>query len=135
MATISKFNRPTGDPVQATEQPTEEVKTEETKEEIPKATYTINPPRFQPKPRMSPEDEYADVLKQIDIAKANNQASLIIKYDLQDLAWQKLSQAGYKLERRILDKAVQDSEFGKEKDPNKVEFEINLREFNQAYFK
>jgi hypothetical protein len=84
---------------------------------------------------MSPEDEYKDVLKQIELAKANNQASLIIKYDLQDLAWQKLSQAGYKIERRVLDKAVQDSEFGKEKDPNKVEFEINLREFNQAYFK
>jgi hypothetical protein len=135
MATISKFNRTSGDPIQTQEQLTEEVKTEETKQEIPKATYTINPPRFQPKPRMSPEDEYKDILRQIDIAKANNQASLVIKYDLQDLAWQKLSQAGYKVERRVLDKSVQDSEFGTEKDPNKIEFEINLREFNTAYFK
>lgn len=124
MATISKFNRPTGDPVPAQEEP---------QKEIPKASFTVMPPRFQPKPPQSPQEEYDEVLKEIEAAKENKQSSVIIKHDLQDLAWQKLSQAGYKLQRKVLDRAGDyDSANVGEKDPNKVEFEISLTEFNRT---
>jgi hypothetical protein len=132
MATISKFNRPEGDPVEAKIEPT----VAEERKEIPKATFTINPPRFQPKPQITPEQEYEEVLKEIETAKGNNLPRIIIKRDLRDLAWQKLSQAGYKLQRRVLERTGQyDAANISEKDPNNVEFEINLTEFNEAYFK
>ncbi len=126
MATISKFNRPEGDPVEAKEEPIAV--------EPKKATYTINPPRFQPKPQVTPEVEYEEVLKEIEAAKLNGQKVVIIKRDLRDLAWQKLSQAGYKLKRTVLERTGDyDSANISDKDQNKVQFEINLTEFNKPY--
>ncbi len=131
MATISKFNRPEGDPVEAKE---EAVISEPEQKEIPKATYTINPPRFQPKPQVTPEVEYEEVLKEIEVAKLNGLRIVTIKRDLRELAWQKLSQAGYKIQRRVLERTGDyDAANISDKDPNRVEFEINLTEFNKPY--
>lgn len=129
MATISKFNRPEGDPVETKEETT----VAEPKKEIPKATYNIMPPRFQPKPQLTPEEELTEATKIIEEGKANNRHSVIIPFDLKDLAWQKLSQQGYKLTRRVLDR-IGEYDYANvgEKDPNRIEFEVNLNEFNRT---
>jgi len=139
MAKLSSFNRPEGDPQPTVEQTenvappeTAESITEEKKLETPKATFTINPPRFQPKVQLTPEQEYEEVLKEIEEGKQKGKSSVIIKHDLQDLAWQKLSQAGYKIQRKVMDRTGIQQGYVGDKDPNKIEFEINLKEFNRT---
>lgn len=103
-------------------------------EETTTATVEIKPPKFMSyqKVQLSPEAELEDVEKRIDEAKKNGLRSLKIKQDLQDYAWQKLSQKGYKITRRVLERLVQTNANADELDQNRIEFEINLVEFNRT---
>src|SRR6187399_1791016 len=81
------------------------IKETEVQEPIPTATVEIRPPRFaSQKPELTPQEELDEARRLIEQANANNLQKVIIPHDLKDLAWQKLSQEGYKIKRQILPK-------------------------------
>lgn len=107
---------------------------EATKEPIETARIEIKPPQFvaAEKVQLTPEQELEKALSIIEDAKNNQQSSVKIAGDLSDYTWQKLSQKGYKIQRRVLPRLVQTNVNADELDQNRIEFEINLKEFNRT---
>ena len=106
----------------------------EVEQEIPTARVEIKPPTFmRNREPLTPQQELDEARRIIEEGKLNNLNKVFINHDLQDLAWQTLSKEGYKLTRRVLPRLVQMSEHIEPLDPNRIQFEISLTEFNKPY--
>ncbi len=103
-------------------------------DQIPTAKVEIKPPKFMIPNRvpLSPKEEYDEVKKAIEEGRNNNRIAIIIAHDLQDYAWQKLSQEGFKLKREVLPRLIPNPKVQAcELDTNRVQFTISLTEFNR----
>lgn len=82
----------------------------------------------------TPEQEFEEVMQIINEGKAAKSPRVYVEHDLTDFTWQKLSKMGYKLSRRHLEKTfVNPGLHEGDLDPNRVQFEISLTEFNRSY--
>ena len=100
---------------------------------IPTAKVEIRPPFFGKQAiQLTPQEEYEEALNIIQEGKINGLLKVVINHDLQDLAWQKLSQAGYKLSRKVLPRLYNTNPNACELDSGRVQFEISLTDFNRV---